>query len=32
MAMKANIAALAYNGFFVRKTKMPLNAAFFVWP
>ncbi|MBC8736773.1 hypothetical protein F6X40_08095 [Paraburkholderia sp. UCT31] len=28
MAMKANIAPLAYNGFFVRKTKMPLNAAF----
>ncbi|MGF6923479.1 hypothetical protein [Paraburkholderia sp. 40] len=25
MAMKANIAMLAYNGFFVRKTKMPLS-------
>ncbi|MBB5410638.1 hypothetical protein HDG34_004594 [Paraburkholderia sp. HC6.4b] len=25
MAMKADIAALAYNGSFVRKTKMPLS-------
>ncbi|MBB5502887.1 hypothetical protein [Paraburkholderia sp. MM5384-R2] len=25
MAMKANMAALDYNGFFVRKTKMPLS-------
>ncbi|MBC8727850.1 hypothetical protein [Paraburkholderia sp. UCT2] len=27
MAMKANIAALAYNGLFVRKTKMPLSCS-----